>query len=177
MSKLLSNAFGRLLERQPTSAQRERLVQLRDELALADHDALWSLLELVESYYASLLERRVPAPTLSPGGRPPWRLIALVLGGQVLLLAAAMYVGARAVTGGAVLWLTCEQPPELRGWLATVLSAPAGWLAYACALPALAHVARVGWRARTDEPLVGWIISATSALTAASLAGLLIWLL
>lgn len=179
MTESPPSAFRRLLERQPTPAQRERLAQLRDELALAEHDALWSLLELVEGYYASLLQRQndqPSQPTSSSTGKP-WRLLALAIGGQVLLLAGAMYVGARAANGGAITWSSCGHMSEPQNWIALILGAPAGWLALACAVPTLAHVARVGWRVRAQEPLVGWIISSTSALTAAGLAGLLLWLL
>lgn len=176
MNESTPSAFRRLLERQPTPAQRERLAQLRDELALAEHDALWSLLELVEGYYASLPQRQDGQPTSSSTGKP-WRLLALALGGQVLLLAGAMYVGARAANGGAITWSSCGHTTEPQNWTALILGAPAGWLALACVVPILVHVARVGWRVRAEEPLVGWIISSTSALAAAGLVGLLLWLL
>jgi hypothetical protein len=170
------SALGRLLDRQQTPAQRERLLQLRDELALADHDALWSLLELVEDYCFTLLQRH-GARTASSSAKP-WRLLALALGALVLLLAVAMYVGARTASGGsAIAWAGSGQGPVPQGLLATILGAPAGWLAFVCALPALAHGVRVGWRVRADEPLAGWIISGSSALTVAGVAGLLLWLL
>lgn len=167
--------FARLLDQSPP-AQRERLVQLRDELALTDNDALWSLLEVVEAYCASLLARRgMGTPSQE---RAPWRLLTLAAGTQVLLLAGAMYVGGRVAAGGAAIaWASCQSASEPSALVATILGAPAGWLALGCALPALAHGVRVGWRSRAEEPLVGWIIASTSALAALGLVGLLLWLL
>lgn len=174
MNESSTSAFARLRDRR-SPAQRERMTKLRDELALTDHDALWSLLELVEDHCASIAPHR-EQPTPSPSNSP-WRLLSLGMSAQALLLAVAMYVGARAATaGGTVTWPTCGQgaPHSL---LATILHAPAGWIVFVFCAFALAHLVRLGWRLRAAEPLVGWIIAATSTLTAAALLGLLVWLI
>lgn len=180
MSSSSTSAFARLRDRRPP-AQRERMTKLRDELALADHDALWSLLELVENHCTSTplapISQEGEQPT-SSSPKSPWRMLALGMGAQVLLLAAAMYVGGRAAaTGGAIAWPSCEQAAAPQSVLATVLNAPAGWMVFILCLLPLAHLARLGWRLRASEPLVGWIIAATSTLTATALLGLLLWLI
>lgn len=157
------------------------MMELRDELALADHDALWSLLELVEDHCTSISRTsssQQSAQPTSSSTRSPWRLLAVGMGAQVILLAAAMYVGARAANGGRTVTWACYQPASApQSVLVTILSAPAGWLAFIVCLLPLAHLVRLGWRLRAADPLVGWIIAATSTLTATALLGLLLWLI
>ena len=46
----LDDAFARLLARQPTDAERQRLYQVRDALDLKNNDALWMVLIALQNY-------------------------------------------------------------------------------------------------------------------------------
>ena len=46
----LDDAFARLLARQPTDAERQRLYQVRDALDLKNNDALWLVLIALQHY-------------------------------------------------------------------------------------------------------------------------------
>ena len=44
----LDDSFAKLLARQPTDAERQRLYQVRDALGLKNNDALWLVLMALE---------------------------------------------------------------------------------------------------------------------------------
>ena len=46
----LDDSFAKLLARQPTDAERQRLYQVRDALGLKNNDALWLVLMALEHY-------------------------------------------------------------------------------------------------------------------------------
>jgi len=46
----LDDSFAKLLARQPTDAERQRLYQVRDALGLKNNDALWLVLMAMEHY-------------------------------------------------------------------------------------------------------------------------------
>ena len=54
-SHKLEQSFARLLGRQPTEHERDRLRRIKDELGIADNDALWSVL-LALNYHTALYE-------------------------------------------------------------------------------------------------------------------------
>ena len=54
-SQKLEQSFARLLGRQPTERERDRLRRIKDELGIADNDALWSVL-LALNYHTALYE-------------------------------------------------------------------------------------------------------------------------
>lgn len=54
-SQKLEQSFARLLGRQPTERERDRLRRIKEELGIADNDALWSVL-LALNYHTALYE-------------------------------------------------------------------------------------------------------------------------
>lgn len=55
----VDEAFGKVIGRQPSQAERERLYRVRDALGLSDNDAFWYIVMILEHYDA--LYREYPA--------------------------------------------------------------------------------------------------------------------
>jgi hypothetical protein len=172
------SAFALLLDRQSSAEERERLTLLRDQLALADNDALWGLLAIIEDHCASLVEHREAGGASRSEARstPGWHFVALGMAVQVLLLGAGMVVGARAVLAPPTAWIRSQPSTASDPLLGSVLQAPAGWVALLFALPLLLHAIQLGWRVRREAPALGWTIVGAASVTIAVCMGLLLWL-
>jgi hypothetical protein len=90
----------------------------------------------------------------------------------------AMFVGARAVSHDAPVWLRCGvASTEGASMIGAVLAAPAGWLAFAFLVPVLGLGVQFGWRLRVEEPVVGWAVACSAGLAGTACFGCLLWLL
>jgi hypothetical protein len=177
---MTAGAFAKLLTRQVSDKERAQLHALRDELALSSDDAIWALLVVLENYCDAMQERHRTGRSTSPAQSSAyfsravsWHGCALFCGGlavQTFLMAVSFDAGTRA-----------SQMPWLRttaqsAWFARALTAPAGWMIFALALPGLALAAIGGWQVRRRDPALGWPLVIGSSMTAVVFAGSL-WFL
>lgn len=171
------SAFAALLERQTTAEQRDKLCRLREQFALSQNDAVWGLLAVVEDHCSSLLTRSTSSPGPQSPQRtlaPAWHFVALGMSLQTLVMATCLYVGARASASNPNSGMcTVLGSSATSSAVASVLAVPAGWLAFALALPILTWGVHLGWRVRTEEPAIGWTIVVAGTLTAAACVALL----
>lgn len=175
----LDKMFVALTGKKPTPDQRDRLEQMRKELNIGDNDALWAIFAGHE-YYLSLyqgLHDRITRelhsgtpPTAAvapaPAGAPQDSLRTVAFAGAVagfsfLFGGFCVYLGFVAGSRGAPAWMVpSASPSEFSQMLAAALRAPAGWMAFAAMLPALALVARLGLRLRNSwersRKVAGW---------------------
>jgi len=156
--------FARLLAMQPTEQQREHLHDLRHDLALHNDDPVWAIVAVVEDFCLHLQKQAATSP---PDQTPPPCTPQTYSSNQKLALLA---IGAVTSTGLMTLsfyagFLTghTPRPPWLdaaphHSWATRILSAPAGWMAFAQALPIMAYVTLRGWHIKHTDPLVGWTL-------------------
>jgi hypothetical protein len=177
------NSFASLLKRQATAQQREYLHRVHDDLRLADDDALWAFVQVVQDFCADAradCDRRRIAAQPERRSTGWWIPLCLGLAAQTVVIAAAMYAGALAASPRAPIWMTpstVAYGPGAR-LLAGVLSAPAGWLAFAFLLPLALKGTTLGLRLKQEgEPVLGWSVGGASLLGALACAVALWWLL
>jgi hypothetical protein len=170
--------FAQLLGLQRAAEVSDRLQALRHKYSLAEDDPVWELAALHADFCVALLAEHhpdnvEPANATSAGVRRSarWRWFSLGLTVQTFIMALSFLAGSR---GGspALLPSGLVQPHVTRSWLFDVLTFPAGWMMLAFAMPLLAHGTRIGWRARYDEPAIGWslVVCCTGAALASAAA-------
>ena len=107
--------------------------------------------------------------------------VTLLLGAVVAFGAVCMATGAKLADGRAVWWIARPGDGRAREALATVLSAPAGWMVFALLLPVAVMGGRYGWNlacdaeGRTGEAALGWALMLLSVVTSAALAVFVLW--
>jgi hypothetical protein len=177
------NPFASLLKRQATAGQREYLHRVHDDLRLADDDALWAFVQVVQDFCSSTradCERNRTASRQEQPSTGWWIPFSLGLAAQTVIIAAAMYAGALAASPRSPAWMTpaAASSHSAARTLAAVLSAPAGWLAFAFLLPFAFRGTWLGFRLKSNgEGLLGVTVVAASALGTLACAVALWWLL
>lgn len=151
-----------LLQRQRSTQLRDRLHQLRDQYKLKDDDAIWGVIAVLETYCDELQLRATALNSPHASSAPPsilhWLSLSAGATVQVVLLALAYSVGQHATTASRPVW-----------W-----SVPAGWMAFAFAIPALTLMTWAGWRTRRADPWVGWGLIALGTIAIAASLGMLL---
>lgn len=111
----------------------------------------------------------------------PYRLhrVTAVLAFLVLFGSICLAAGFKLATAGRPFWVSDEGAYAA---ISVVLSAPAGWMAFALLLPTAVYTFRKGWADAKEEgkifgeTVVAWILVVVSAVAAAACAMMLAWM-